>query len=68
MKPIADYAPGERFFFNGDWQTDPGVWEVVSHDDEFGMTRCRPITNKHEGVSEFFSRGVNITPAPSANA
>lgn len=31
---------GSRFWFNGDWQTPDGVWEVVSYDGDIGMYDC----------------------------
>lgn len=68
MKAIADYKPGERFHTSGDWQTEPGIWEVVSHDPEFGMTVCKPITNKWEGQSEFFSSVKTVTPVEQNTA
>lgn len=41
---------GARFFFKGDWRTEPGEWEVVGEKD-CGMIPCK---SDFHGASDFF--------------
>ena len=34
---------GDRFQHRGDWQTEPGVWEITEADLSLGRCRAKPI-------------------------
>ena len=50
---------GDRFKHNGDWQTEPGVWEVVNPDAGCGQTLTVCVEGFHKGeTSEWHASAV----------
>ncbi len=43
---------GDQFYTKGDWQTEPGFWEVTSLDTHTPLSvQAKPITNSWEDES-----------------
>lgn len=48
---------GDEFYCPGNWNTDPGWWEITVPDAGCGMTRARPVGSVG-GESEWFTQYV----------
>ena len=42
---------GDRFITKGNWNTEPGEWEILESEPDYGRVWCKPITNPGEGES-----------------
>ena len=50
---------GDQFKHKGDWQTEPGTWEVVTPDVGCGQTLTKCVDGHHKGeTSEWHTSAV----------
>jgi hypothetical protein len=44
---------GDRFYCDGNWNTEPGWWEVTRAEVDCGMVRAKAIDHSWQGESEW---------------
>ncbi len=47
--------PGDLFYCEGNWNTEPGWWRVTVPDAGCGMTKAAPVQFDSAGESEWFT-------------